>query len=103
MRRIILPLLAAALSFAVAPAFAGTVEQDAVRGDCTANLKVPAGTCDCLAGKAADMTEGQQQLLAAMLAHDEPRAAALRAQLPVDQQMKVATFHLHQVPACAAG
>ena len=103
MGRIILSLLAAALPFAAAPALAGTVEQEAVRADCTANLNVPAGTCDCLAGKAAEMTEGQQQLLAATLAHDDARAAPLRAKLPVQEQMQVATFHLHQVPACAAG
>jgi hypothetical protein len=103
MRRIALPLILAALPLAAAPAFAGAAEQEAVRADCTANLNVPAGTCDCLAGKAANMTEGQQQLLAAMLTHDEPRATALRAQLPVQEQVQVATFHLHQVPACAAG
>jgi hypothetical protein len=103
MRRITLPLLAVALPLAAAPAWADTAEQDAVRDQCATDLNVPAGTCDCLAGKAAQMTEGQQQLLAATLAHDDSRAAPLRAQLSVQEQVQVATFHLHQVPACAAG
>ena len=85
------------------PVLAGPAEQDAVRVHCESDLNVPPGTCDCLAGKTGEMSEGQQRLLAAMLTSDEATAAGLRAELAVQETVEVATFHLHQVPACAGG
>jgi hypothetical protein len=82
---------------------AGEAEQGAARAHCEAELVVPPGTCPCLAGKAAEMSEAQQALLAATVTGDEARAAELRATLPVEAIMQVGTFHLHQVPACAGG
>ena len=97
------PILVAIMVLSGGLALAGETELEAVRAQCEAEMTVPAGTCDCLKGKAADMTEGQQQLLAAMVTHDDAGAAPLRAQLSVQEQMQVATFHVHQVPACAGG
>jgi len=95
--------LAAAMVLAGSTALAGEAEQQAVRAQCEAEMTVPAGVCDCLGGKAAELTEGQQQLLFAMVTHDDARAASLRGQLSVQETVQVATFHVHQVPACAGG
>jgi hypothetical protein len=96
-------LVAAIIGGGVSLAVAAEAEQQAVRNHCQTELNVPPGTCDCLAGKAAEMSEGQQQLLAATLAGDDARAASLRATLPVAEQMQVGLFHVHQTPACAGG
>jgi hypothetical protein len=96
-------LVAAIFGCTCSPVFAAEAEQQAVREHCETELNVPAGTCPCLATKAAEMNEGQQQLLAAMLTNDEATATRLRTQLPVDQVMQVGMFHVHQTPACAGG
>ncbi|MGH6923284.1 MAG: hypothetical protein ACRED5_06045 [Propylenella sp.] len=96
-------LVAAIIRGAVPLAVAAEAEQQAVRNHCQTELNVPPGACDCLAGKAAEMSEGQQQLLAAILSGDDARAASLRATLPVAEQMQAGLFHVHQTPACAGG
>jgi hypothetical protein len=103
MTRIVRSLFAAAMVLSGTSAFAAEAEQQAVRAQCQAEMTVPAGTCDCLAGEAAELTEGQQQLLAATVTHDDAMAVSLRAQLSIQETMQVATFHVHQVPACAGG
>jgi hypothetical protein len=103
-RRLLRHVLVSAIFGCVASAvFAAEAEQQAVRHHCETELNVPPATCPCLATKAAEMSEGQQQLLAALLTGDEATAAPLRAQLPVAEQMQVAMFHVHQTPACAGG
>jgi hypothetical protein len=92
-------IIGGAMSLAVA----AEAEQQVVREHCQTELNVPPGACDCLAGKAAEMSEGQQQLLAAILTGDDARAAPLRATLPVGEQMQVGMFHVQQTPACAGG
>jgi hypothetical protein len=88
---------------AAAPALAGEAEQQAVLSHCETELDVPAGTCPCLAEKAAGMTEGQQELLAAMLTGDDARATRLRTELPLQEVMQVGMFHVQQTPVCASG
>jgi hypothetical protein len=94
---------AALFSCATAAGSAGEPEQQAVQLHCETELDVPAGTCPCLSGKAAGMTEGQRQLLAAMLTNDDATATRLRSELPIQEVMQVGMFHVQQTPACAGG
>ena len=104
MRTVMVPtLVAAAVLVFVQPAVAGSAEQDAVRTACEADTNLPPGICDCLAGKAAEMSEGQQSLLAATANGNDAAAAQLRAQLPPDQVMEVAMFYVNQPRICAGG
>lgn len=96
---LLLPVAAMLLSAALA----GEPEQQAVRTHCEADTNLPAGICDCLVGKAAEMTEDQQALLAAMATGDDAEAARLRGQLPPEQLMQVGMFYVNEPRICAGG
>lgn len=84
-------------------ALAGEAEQQAVRAHCEADTNLPGGICDCLVGKASEMTEDQQAVLAAMASGDDAEAARLRAALPPEQLMQVGMFYVNEPRNCAGG
>ncbi len=87
----------------ITPAAAGPEEVEAVRALCRTQLNVPEAICDCLAGKAAAMTDAQQIFIVGTLQGDAAKVDSARGSLGPQETMAAATFMVSQPAACARG
>jgi len=96
-------IAAIALAGAIAEANAGPDEVEQVRSLCMSQLNVPDAICDCLAGKAAEMTDDQQVFIVGTLEGDPAKVDSVRASLGAQEVMQATMFMVNQPSACARG
>jgi hypothetical protein len=91
------------LAASALPALADTQAVETLRAECAAQLKLPAAACDCIAAKAAELTDNQQAFLAASVTKDEATAATLRGQMTIDELTQAGMFMATSPQACMQG
>ena len=86
-----------------ATAWAGAVEQGAIKDGCLKSTNWPESACQCMADKAGALDDTQQAFLAATLNGDADQVTAIRATMSVQQMTEAAMFVTNTGPSCFGG
>ena len=85
------------------PAFADAGHLETLRTECASQLNLPSGACDCIAGKAGELSENQQAFLAATVTKDVATAATLRMQMSIEELTQAGMFMADSAHSCTQG
>jgi len=91
------------IAVSVTPAFADAGHLETLRTECASQLNLPSGACDCLAGKAGELSDNQQAFLAATVTKDVATAATLRMQMSIDELTQAGMFMATSAQTCSQG
>jgi hypothetical protein len=93
-----LVFLVAAL--AAVPAIASEEDATTVSDFCRTELNTPPKVCDCVMGRFAGLSEGQQALLGAILREDTAELPALLNALSAEEAGQAESFLTHEILLC---
>jgi hypothetical protein len=99
----VVAIVAGGLILAASVALADADAIETLRRECAAQLNLPPGGCDCIAGKAGELNDNQQAFLAATFSKNQGVAATLRGQMTVDELTQAAMFATNAPQTCAQG
>jgi hypothetical protein len=90
-----------ASGFAAAPAAAAPEHLQTIERECGVQLKMPSGTCACMAERAGRLKDGQQAFVAAVVTKDAVGQARARSTLTVQELTEAGMFMTNAPGQCA--
>lgn len=74
---------------------------DTIKKQCGVQLKMPPKACECIAAKAASLSDSQQAFVVAMVTKNKSEAASMKAKLSVEEQVQTGKFMTSAPSQCA--
>jgi hypothetical protein len=100
-RSTLIATLMAAAGLAATPAAAAPEHLKTIERECGVQLKMPPGTCACMAERAGRLKDGQQAFVAAVVMKDAQGQAQARSTLTIQELTEAGMFMTNAPGQCA--